>query len=272
MIPRAHITSWRNTVPWAEDAQVEQDLVLSRALVELFENEHIHNSLILRGGTAFQKLLIKPAVRYSEDIDLVQRIAQPIGDTLNEIRSTLDPWLGKPRRKASKNGASLIYRFVSENPPTRTLKLKIEINTREHFNVLPISSSLFVVMNPWYSSSTKIKVYDIHELMGTKLRALYQRKKGRDLFDLAIALEQNLIQPTLVVDCFNHYMAFEDNKVSRSDFEENMHKKLSNPNFLSDIKPLLCPSVNFTPESYAASVQDKLIALLAGAPWIGTHE
>ena len=33
MIPRAYITAWRATAPWGDEAQVEQDLVLSRVLV-----------------------------------------------------------------------------------------------------------------------------------------------------------------------------------------------------------------------------------------------
>jgi hypothetical protein len=36
LIPRANITAWRKVAPWPSDAHVEQDLVLSRALVELF--------------------------------------------------------------------------------------------------------------------------------------------------------------------------------------------------------------------------------------------
>ena len=36
MIPRDYITSWRIHAPWATDAQVKQDLVVTRALVELF--------------------------------------------------------------------------------------------------------------------------------------------------------------------------------------------------------------------------------------------
>ncbi len=41
MIPRAHVTAWRAKAPWASDAQVEQDLVVSRAIVELFSDESI---------------------------------------------------------------------------------------------------------------------------------------------------------------------------------------------------------------------------------------
>ena len=37
MIPRDYVTAWRASAPWVEDAQVEQDLVISRALVEMFE-------------------------------------------------------------------------------------------------------------------------------------------------------------------------------------------------------------------------------------------
>ena len=35
MIQQAYITAWRATAPWQDDAQVEQDLVLSRAVVEI---------------------------------------------------------------------------------------------------------------------------------------------------------------------------------------------------------------------------------------------
>ena len=36
MIPKAHITAWRARAPWLLDAQVEQDLIICRAIVELF--------------------------------------------------------------------------------------------------------------------------------------------------------------------------------------------------------------------------------------------
>lgn len=38
MIPRDYVTAWRARAPWVQDAQVEQDLVLSRALVEIFSH------------------------------------------------------------------------------------------------------------------------------------------------------------------------------------------------------------------------------------------
>ena len=74
MIPKIYITKWGEHVPWLFDMQLEQDLLISRALVELFSNPHISEALAFRGGTALYKLFLTPAPRYSEDIDLVQRI------------------------------------------------------------------------------------------------------------------------------------------------------------------------------------------------------
>jgi predicted nucleotidyltransferase component of viral defense system len=65
VIPRAHITAWREHAPWATDAQVEQDLVLSRALLEIFCDRLLGSQLAFRGATALHKLYLSPATRYS---------------------------------------------------------------------------------------------------------------------------------------------------------------------------------------------------------------
>lgn len=51
MISRAHITAWRAVAPWSTDAQVEQDLILSRALVQIFSEATLRNQLAFRGET-----------------------------------------------------------------------------------------------------------------------------------------------------------------------------------------------------------------------------
>jgi hypothetical protein len=65
VIPRDHILEWRARAPWPQDIQVEQDLVISRALVEIFSNPGLHDALGCRCGTALYKLHL-PAARYSE--------------------------------------------------------------------------------------------------------------------------------------------------------------------------------------------------------------
>ena len=46
MIPEIYIEQWRNSFGWQTLAQIEQDLIISRALVDLYNNEHIKNNLV----------------------------------------------------------------------------------------------------------------------------------------------------------------------------------------------------------------------------------
>ncbi len=269
MIPQAHITAWRATAPWADDAQVEQDLVLSRATVEIFADSVLSGSLTLRGGTALNKLFIHPPSRYSEDIDLVQAEPGAVGDVLNALRRRLDPWLGRPKRSRSEASVTLVYRFESEVPPIRPLRLKIEINTREHFTVLDCKHPLLAVANPWFTGETSVTTYQLDELMGTKLRALYQRRKGRDLFDLWLCLSRGLLNPEQVVACFAAYMKHEKRTISRAEFERNLFEKETASVFLDDIKPLLATGISYDVTVAATLVRENLISRLTGEPWRG---
>jgi hypothetical protein len=71
VIPRAQVTAWRASAPWPLDEQVEQDLILSRALTAIFARPSLRQALAFRGGTALHKLHFDPPGRYSEDLDLV---------------------------------------------------------------------------------------------------------------------------------------------------------------------------------------------------------
>ena len=56
MIPQRYIEEWRAVAPWILDAQVEQDLVIARAIVEMYSDDLLRKSLAFRGGTALNKL------------------------------------------------------------------------------------------------------------------------------------------------------------------------------------------------------------------------
>ncbi len=182
MIPNIFIENWSNHVKWQTPAQIEQDLIISRALIDLYNDPHIKDALVFRGGTALNKLFINPASRYSEDIDFVQKNSDPIGPTINAIREVLKPWLGDPKWKITQRSAKMIYTYESINKSES--KLKIEINTTEHFQVLPFKKVPFSMDSDWFKGTADITTYEMDELIATKLRALYQRRKGRDLFDI----------------------------------------------------------------------------------------
>ena len=188
VIPRDYVTEWRSEAPWVRNDQVEQDLVISRALVDIFSHPSLQNAVAFRGGTALYKLHLRPAARYSEDIDLVQTKAEAAGPMMHALREILDPWLGVPKWKQTEGRVTFVYRFDSEDAPARLLRVKVEINTREHFSVFGLKRMPYAVKCRWFDGACEINTYELDELLGTKLRALYQRKAGRDLFDLAVAL------------------------------------------------------------------------------------
>jgi predicted nucleotidyltransferase component of viral defense system len=262
MIPRDYITAWRAEVPWVQDIQVEQDLVISRALVELFANPVLANALAFRGGTALYKLYIKPAARYSEDIDLVQMRAEPAGPVMEALRSILDPWLGPPRWKQTEGRVTFVYRFSSEDTPPIGMRLKVETNTREHFAVHGFKHVPFAVSSRWFEGQCEIPTYALDELLGTKMRALYQRKKSRDLFDLATALEQTDVDPSRIVETFLAYMDHGGHRITRTLYDQNIQNKLTDPQFTTDISPLLASGYAWNMTEAAKLITEALIERL----------
>lgn len=272
MIPRANITAWRRAAPWGDNAQVEQDLVLSRAIVELFSRPALAEKAAFRGGTALHKLFFEPPGRYSEDIDLVQRTGEPIGPLVDEIRAALDPWLGSPKWKAGQGRFTLYYRFETTFTPVVQMRVKVEINTREHFALQGFASRQLTIENPWFTGEARVVSYTLPELLGTKLRALYQRKKGRDLFDLWLALDHADFDSTLLVEAFEQYMNFGGTPATRAQFEANMAAKLADASFLTDVHPSLRTGLVYEPAEAWSRVHAAVITRLPGEPWKGDPE
>lgn len=269
MIPRDYITEWRAQAPWVQDIQVEQDLVISRTLVEIFSHPVLAEALAFRGGTALYKLYLKPAARYSEDIDLVQMRAEPAGPVMEALRAVLDPWLGAPRWKQTEGRVTFVYRFQSEDNPPIPMRLKVEINSREHFAVHGFKRMSFRVSSRWYEGACDIPTYELDELLGTKLRALYQRRKGRDLFDLDMALRHDGVDPARIVAAFAAYMEHGGHAVTRAQFERNIALKMADAQFTADISPLLSDGYAWNLQAAAETVSQALIATLPGAAWDG---
>lgn len=214
MIPNAFIQAWRTSAPWPDARQVEQDLVISRALCDLFGAPGLKGKVAFRGGTAIHKLLFERPLRYSEDIDLVQTAPEPIGATVDAVRDALS-WLGKCRRDQAGHSMHMVFRFAPEADTSTTLKLKVEVNTREHQCALGTKLYRFAVESDWYSGAADITSFVQEELFGTKLRALLQRNKGRDLFDLHHGLEQLSLDTDALVACLRHYLALEGLRARR---------------------------------------------------------
>lgn len=105
-------------------------------------------------------------------------------------------------------------------------------------------------------------MFSLEELLGTKLRALYQRRKGLDLFDFWVALTKSNAKPKKIVEVFQKYMEFEKKTIQREIFEENLGNKMLHPKFIEDIKPLLVNGLVYNPEEAYEKVKTQIF------PWL----
>lgn len=268
MIPTSFLQEWSARAPWPDSRQVEQDLIICRALCDLFSSPALAGKIAFRGGTAIHKLLFRQPLRYSEDIDLVQTQSETIGPTVDAIRDALS-WLGKCSRTHAGHSMHLVFKFAPEVEAGATLKLKVEINTREHESLDGIKKYPFEVDSRWHRAKTEIASFEPEELFGTKLRALLQRRKNRDLFDLNEGLRQLSMDPNKLIACFEHYLAIEGKPITRAVAERRMLEKLAR-NLTEDIAPLLPAGITFTEVDAVQAfnkVWRELVARIKGDPW-----
>lgn len=233
MIPNSAITRWAVEHPWSTPEQVEQDLLLSQAICEISSDDYLGDELVFRGGTAFHKLFLPQAWRYSEDLDYVRKSATGIRDITGAL-TRLGERLGYEVRTRIGQHPKLYWRTVSQSG--MLLRLKIEINTYERSPSLPHIRMPFSVNSEWFSGTSNILTFQPEELVATKIRALYQRKKGRDLFDFWLAMTELELEPQSIVDAFTPYRP---TNYSVANARRNLIEKLDDREFTTDIAPLV---------------------------------
>ena len=95
MISRAQVIEWGARAPWPTEADIEQDLILSRLMVDIANNDLLGDELTMRGGTCLHKLHLPEPLGYSEDLDYVRR-----------TRSGIKPYMPRCARSPPTSGSS----------------------------------------------------------------------------------------------------------------------------------------------------------------------
>jgi predicted nucleotidyltransferase component of viral defense system len=266
LIPRGAITEWQARVPWPQPVQVEQDLVLTRLMIEIANHELLGGELIMRGGTCLHKLHLRRPSRYSEDLDYVRRThsgIKPYVEALREIAAKLGLEVGYVN--ASGQMVHVLLDAEPTVPPGR-IRVKVEINVAETQPFRDPIALPLTVESQWFEDGAEIPTYVLEELMGTKLRALYQREKGRDLFDLWLTVSARADAGEIVA-AFHHYMG--EDSFTYPQLRQNLGAKLVSDEFNSDLAAL----VTEVPDGYdvvraADVVMELLGSRLRNAPGI----
>jgi hypothetical protein len=234
VIPRANIIEWSAQVGWPTVEQVEQDLLLTRLIVEIANDPYLGEELIFRGGTCLHKFHLAPALRYSEDLDYVRRSAGGIGPLLDGLRS-IGERLGMEVQTAISAQPKAFLRAPFESG-SGMMRIKVEVNTHERSPARSLARHAFAVGSSWFAGRADVQTFQPEELIATKLRALYQRSKGRDLFDLWLACTRLGLAPADIVECFAPYRP---DGYTASLAEQNLRRKILRSDFRNDLRPLV---------------------------------
>jgi predicted nucleotidyltransferase component of viral defense system len=233
MIPYDTITAWGVSHPWLSREQIEQDLLLSKAIIDIYAHEALTDELIFRGGTALHKMILLQPIRYSEDLDFVRVNAGGIGDIMKAL-TELGKQSGFSVKTKMGQYPTVYWHFKAQTG--RDLKIKIEINTYEHSPALPLVEIGHRLRTDWFSGESVVKMFQNEEMAATKLRALYQRTKGRDLFDLWLLTNKTGVDADLTCQAFSTYrpVGYTAKKAI-----ENLERKIIDNMFRNDINNMV---------------------------------
>lgn len=202
MILEQYITEWSQQASWRSSKFIEQNLIVCNALVPIYSDTILVEHLVFRSCTALSRLSLKPQLKYSEDIDLVQVKANPIKKAISHLRNAL-AWLGKVMAKQKRHNNTLVSKVQPTDMDAE------EINCKEYFSVFRKVRVPFAVNSSWFKDTCEVLTYKLSELAGTKLKAVYQPKKGRELFDLwkTISIYHELDKGK-VTEIYKRYLGF----------------------------------------------------------------
>jgi predicted nucleotidyltransferase component of viral defense system len=242
----------------------------------IFQDKFLRSQVAMRGGTLLHKVCMPPAARYSEDIDLVVVGDRPEGHIEKGLVRVLEEVLGRPKGFSwdkvfltlrNRFQPSRILRINYVVPPAAAinpLTIKIEANVNERQPFRPIQQNGFEFDFRDEHHAVQIIGYDLAELLGTKMRALFQRVKGRDIFDLYWALlnANPAVDPQAVIGSFQHYLSQEGAVPKRRDFVHALDERMANSGFRQDIVPLLRRDITFDIYEARKVLQERLLNLL----------
>lgn len=296
MLPLREIIAWRAHAAWRTDAQVEQDLLITRAMVAIFSDPFLGRQVAMRGGTILHKVHLAPAARYSEDIDLVAVGDRPAAHLRKALLRVLRPLLGEPPvnvvesvRLAVRNIARpsqiirLGFEFRPTSPPPPAAKLKIEVNVTEREPVFDLVRIPYGPPLAECAAPVSLVSYDLDEMLGTKMRALLQREHGRDLFDLAHAwhhcagpaspvecaaagseVPRAVIDPSRVARAFTEYMRREGTIATCGGYSDDLARKLTLARFRADLSDVLATDVAYDVDAAAVVLREVFLPHLPG--------
>ena len=222
MIPKAELLALRGE--WSlSDEVIEKDYVLGWLLGGIAADPVLRDQWVFKGGTALRKCYFE-TYRFSEDLDFTVRPGGPEEPAdLLPIFQRISIWLEDAcgmrmvvdeasfkRRKNRRGNATTEGRLAYSGPRQAPglPKVKLDLTSDE---LLAEPDAERPVSHPYSdapSVASSVRCYSIAELLAEKLRALVERCRPRDLYDVIhlhrypdLALDASKVRDLLARKC-----------------------------------------------------------------------
>lgn len=209
-------------------ATIDKDWVLGHFLNAFYSFENNKNNFVFKGGTCLKKCYFED-YRFSEDLDFTllktdfridsQFIHQIIN--LAEQNSGIKFHLAELNKQIHQNipqGYEIKIKFWGANhkpnasipaPDRWQTSIKLDISFTEHVIDKPNNCKIIHPYADSFIINEIIPAYSLVEIMAEKLRALIQRNRSRDIYDIwyimnsAIELDRSAIKEMLLLKAEN---------------------------------------------------------------------
>ena len=167
---------------------IEKDLVISIVLAIISDSPEFSwcsDKLIFRGGTCIKKVFYHDETRFSEDIDLMGLNIEEAGLFMRSVNKLVGMNLGVTSfdstevQYSNERGLDFMLYYTS----VLQQKDHISFNLSTAYPMERIQKRA-VIVEPYLQINPSILTLGIKEILAEKTRALLQRRKPRDLFDV----------------------------------------------------------------------------------------
>jgi predicted nucleotidyltransferase component of viral defense system len=179
---------------------IEKDYVLGWMLAGIYAHEELADSWIFKGGTCLKKCFFE-TYRFSEDLDFTLRNEAHLDEAfLKRVFSEVGAWVydetgievpadqqefdvyRNPRGNLSCQGKVSYKGPIS---PTRPLpRIKLDLTADERVVLEPEIVEIFHPYSDMPEEGIEVLAYDYVEAFAEKFRALAERTRPRDLYDV----------------------------------------------------------------------------------------
>ena len=180
---------------------VEKDYALGWLLAGIFANEKIGGSWVFKGGTCLKKCFFE-TYRFSEDLDFTLQDDSHLDEAfLKEVFAEVGEWVyeksgleipadrqdfdiyDNPRGRKNCQGR-ISYRGPVSPTTSGWPRIKLDLTADEHIVLPPVQLPIFHPYSDAPDGDIMVQVYAYEEAFGEKIRALAERTRPRDLYDV----------------------------------------------------------------------------------------